>query len=127
MPRDRFHTRNRARIGEILREAFDAESVDYELRLSESVLVRIHFIVRTGRGELPDYDVEQIERRIVQATREWTDELHDALIEDCSAAIACSAATGTRSRPATTPTGSRAAPSPTSGASRRSRPATASG
>jgi glutamate dehydrogenase len=83
VPRDRFHTRNRERIGEILRDAFDAESVDYELRLSESVLVRIHFIVRTGRGELPDYDVEKIERRIVEATREWTDELRDALIEDC--------------------------------------------
>jgi glutamate dehydrogenase len=83
VPRDRFHTRNRERIGEILRDAFDAESVEFELRLSESVLVRIHYIVRTGRGELPDYDVEKIERRIVEATREWTDELHDALIEEC--------------------------------------------
>ena len=66
---------NRERIEEILREAFDAESVDFELRLSESVLVRIHFIVRTGGGALPDYDVEEIEARIVEATREWTDDL----------------------------------------------------
>jgi glutamate dehydrogenase len=83
VPRDRFHTRNRERIGEILRAAFDAESVDYELRLSESVLVRIHFIVRTGRAELPDFDAQKIEARIVEATREWTDELRDALIEEC--------------------------------------------
>jgi glutamate dehydrogenase len=82
VPRDRFNTRNRERIAEILRDAFDAESVDYELRLSESVLVRIHFIVRTGRGELPDYDVEKIEARIVEATHDWTDELRDALIEE---------------------------------------------
>jgi glutamate dehydrogenase len=83
VPRDRFHTQNRERIQEILREAFDAESVDFELRLSESVLVRIHFIVRTGRTELGDYDLDKIEARIVEATRDWTDELHDALIDEC--------------------------------------------
>src|ERR671915_308876 len=70
VPRDRFHTRNRERIGEILRETFDAESVDHELRLSESVLARIHYIVRTGRTELDDYDIDKIEARIVEATRE---------------------------------------------------------
>ncbi len=70
LPRDRFHTQNRERIGEILREEFEAESVDFELRLSESVLVRIHFIARVPPGELPAYDAEAIEARIVEATRD---------------------------------------------------------
>ena len=82
VPRDRFNTQNRERIQEILRDAFGADRVDWELRLSESVLVRIHCIVRTGAGELPDYDVEEIEARIVEATREWTDDLREALIDD---------------------------------------------
>ena len=82
VPRDRFNTQNRERISEILRDAFGAERVDWELRLSESVLVRIHFLVRTGAGELPDYDVEEIEARIVEATREWTDDLRTALLDE---------------------------------------------
>src|ERR671915_373535 len=83
VPRDRFNTQIRERIGEILKEAFDGESVDFELRLSESVLARIHYIVRTGRGELGDYDIDKIESRIVEATRDWTDELRAALIDEC--------------------------------------------
>jgi glutamate dehydrogenase len=83
IPRDRFHTQNRERIGEILREEFQAGSIDWDLRLSESVLVRIHYIARVPPGELPDYDAARIEARIVEATREWDDELEDALVEDC--------------------------------------------
>ena len=82
LPRDRFHTQNRERVGEILREEFGAESVDWELRLSESVLVRIHYIVARPPGELPAYDAEEIEARIVEATRAWSDELEDALVEE---------------------------------------------
>jgi glutamate dehydrogenase len=82
LPRDRFNTQNRERAQEILAAAFNAESVDFELRLSESVLVRIHFIVRVRLGESPDYDVAELERRIVEATRSWTDELYDALVDE---------------------------------------------
>src|SRR5215218_7881777 len=82
LPRDRFHTRNRERIQEILADAFDAESVDFELRLSESVLVRIHFTVRVRPGRLPDYDAAEIEARIVEATGSWTDELREALLDE---------------------------------------------
>jgi glutamate dehydrogenase len=82
LPRDRFHTRNRARIQEILAEAFDAESVDFELRLSESVLVRIHFTARVRPGRLPAYDAAEIEARIAEATGSWTDELQEALVEE---------------------------------------------
>jgi len=82
LPRDRFNTQNRERIGEILAQAFHAESVDWELRLSESVLVRIHYTVRVRPGELPDYDPAEIESRIVAATGAWTDDLHAALLEE---------------------------------------------
>jgi len=82
LPRDRFHTRNRERVQEILAEAFDAESVDFELRLSESVLVRIHYTVRLRPGELPVYDPAEIEARIVEATGSWTDELREALLAE---------------------------------------------
>jgi glutamate dehydrogenase len=82
LPRDRFQTRNRERVQRILAEAFDAERVDFELRLSESVLVRIHFTVRLRPGHVPDYNPAEIEARIVEATGSWTDELREALLTE---------------------------------------------
>jgi glutamate dehydrogenase len=81
LPRDRFNTQNRERVGEMLREAFGGESVDFTLRLTEW-LVRIHFMVRTGPGALPEVDVEALERRIVETTRSWTDALLEALVDE---------------------------------------------
>ena len=81
LPRDRFNTANRIKVGEILREALGAETVDWGLRLTEWVLVRIHYTLRVP-GELPAFDVEELEARIVEATRSWEDELRDALLEE---------------------------------------------
>ncbi|HEX8205030.1 MAG TPA: NAD-glutamate dehydrogenase [Solirubrobacteraceae bacterium] len=81
LPRERFNTQNRERAGEILREAFGGETVDWSLRLTD-VLVRIHFIVRTGSGGLPDVDVAALEQRIVDATSSWNDALHEALVDE---------------------------------------------
>jgi glutamate dehydrogenase len=55
--------------------------VEFNVRLSESVLARLHFIIYTEPGEVPDYDVDQIEARLVETIRSWTDNLYDALIE----------------------------------------------
>ena len=82
LPRDRFNTRNRERVQEILGEAFDAERIDFELRLSESVLVRLHFTVRLRPGHVPDHDPAEIEARIAEATGSWTDELREALLAE---------------------------------------------
>ena len=81
LPRERFNTQNRERVGEILREAFGGESVDFSLRLTEFT-VRIHFMVRTGPGPLPDVDVQALEDRIVEVTRSWTDALQEALVDE---------------------------------------------
>ena len=81
LPRERFDTRNRRRIEEILRQALGGVSVDYTTQLSESVLARVHFVVYTEPGAVPEYDVAEIETRLAGATRAWTDDLRDALSE----------------------------------------------
>ncbi len=88
LPRDRFNTQNRERIGRILADAFHGSHVDWTLHLSESVLVRIHYVVHCTEGILDDYDVQEIERRLVRAVRAWTDDLRVALIEELGAAKA---------------------------------------
>src|SRR5215212_6724294 len=81
VPRDRYNTLIRERMQNILLRAFEGVNVEYNVRLSESVLARIHFIIYTKPEETPEYDEEEIERRLVETTRSWTDNLYDALIE----------------------------------------------
>jgi glutamate dehydrogenase len=82
VPRDRFNTENRQRIEAILRDAFDATSIDYTTRVSESVLVRLHYLVYTDPSRVRDFDAGEIEGRIVAATRSWADDLREALLEE---------------------------------------------
>ncbi|XVQ12307.1 NAD-glutamate dehydrogenase [Spirillospora sp. CA-255316] len=84
LPRDRYTTKVRLKIQEILKEAFDGVSVDYSANVSESLLARLHVVVRGERGRpLPDVDVEDLEARLAAATRSWGDDLADAIVEQC--------------------------------------------
>ncbi|HWD76355.1 MAG TPA: NAD-glutamate dehydrogenase [Solirubrobacteraceae bacterium] len=80
LPRDRFHTENRLLAGRILAEAFGGDQIDWRLQLSESVIVRIDYVIHTPEGVRRDVDVGDVEARIARQTRDWTDELRAALI-----------------------------------------------
>ena len=82
VPRDRFNTENRRRIEAILRNATGAASIDYTTRVSESVLVRLHFVAYVEPGLMPDFDAREVEMMLVAATRSWADDLQEALVED---------------------------------------------
>ena len=79
LPRDRFNTQNRERAGRILAEAFGGGQIDWRLQLSESVVVRVNYVVHCPDGVPAGYDVAAIEAQIVTATRDWTDGLRAAL------------------------------------------------
>ena len=82
VPRDRFNTENRRRIEAILRTATGASSIDYTTRVSESVLVRLHFVAYVEAGAAPDFDAGEVEMMLVAATRSWADDLEEALVEE---------------------------------------------
>ncbi len=82
IPRDRFNTENRERVGRILMEALGGAALDWTLQLSESRLARVHYIIRLGEDPVTGYDVATIETRLIQVTRAWSDELREALIEE---------------------------------------------
>jgi glutamate dehydrogenase len=82
VPRDRFNTENRRRIEAILRNATSAASIDYTTRVSESVLVRLHFVAYVARGEMPEFDAREVETLLVAATRSWSDDLREALLDE---------------------------------------------
>src|SRR5919107_1350564 len=87
VPRDRYNTDIRQHMQDILQEAFNGESAEFNVRLSESVLARLHFIIYTDPEDVPDYNVDEIEARLVEATRSWRDNLYEALIEQCGEEI----------------------------------------
>ena len=82
VPRDRFNTENRRRIEGILRRATGAISIDYSTHVSESVLVRLHYLAYVEPGTLPDLDERQTETLLVAATRSWGDDLEEALLDE---------------------------------------------
>ena len=80
LPRDRFTTANRLKIQEILLRELNGIGVDYTTRVSESLLARIHFIVRTDPANPPrEYDTEAIQQQLIEATRHWDDDFALAL------------------------------------------------
>lgn len=83
LPRDRYTTGVRLRIIDILKEELDGISVDFTAWNTESILSRLHFVVRVPQGtELPqlsDSDKERIEARLVEAARSWADGWNEAL------------------------------------------------
>jgi glutamate dehydrogenase len=82
VPRDRFNTENREKIAAILSEAFAATLRDWSLLLSESVLVRLHYVLGIEPGHTLALEAAGVEARLVEATRTWTDDLHDAVIDE---------------------------------------------
>ncbi|MCX5524448.1 NAD-glutamate dehydrogenase [Streptomyces bobili] len=83
LPRDRYTTGVRLRIIDILKEELGGTSVDFTAWNTESILSRLHFVVRVPQGtelpELSDSDKERIEARLVEAARSWADAFQDAL------------------------------------------------
>ncbi|WP_299034486.1 NAD-glutamate dehydrogenase [uncultured Pseudokineococcus sp.] len=81
MPRDRYTTAVRLRISELLRRAFRADSVEYNVWVASSVLSRIHFVVRApeGRGDLAVVDEGQLVDELARVVRTWEDDLGVAL------------------------------------------------
>ncbi|MEU9776896.1 NAD-glutamate dehydrogenase [Streptomyces sp. NPDC047968] len=83
LPRDRYTTGVRLRLIDILKEELGGISVDFTAWNTESILSRIHFVVRVPAGtELPDLtdaDTERVEARLVEAARSWADGFGEAL------------------------------------------------
>ncbi|MFB9239251.1 NAD-glutamate dehydrogenase [Plantactinospora siamensis] len=75
LPRDRFTTQNRLRMQEILLRRLNGVGVDYTTRVTESMLARVHFIVRTDPASPPgDVDADLLAEELADATRLWDDD-----------------------------------------------------
>ncbi|HSN68518.1 MAG TPA: NAD-glutamate dehydrogenase [Thermoanaerobaculia bacterium] len=80
LPRDRYTSDVRDRIKAILERAFNGTVTAFFQYVSDAPLARGHFIVKTTPGEIPHFEVADVEQEIADAARTWGDELRLALI-----------------------------------------------
>ena len=80
VPRERYESVMRVRIGDYLARVFEGRVTAFYPFFPEGPLVRVHFIIgRGGSGAMPDVSREMLERDVAQIVRSWTDGLFDAL------------------------------------------------
>ncbi len=81
VPRDRYNPQVRKRIEALAMEAFGGQAIESQVQLSESVLARLHILVRTPPDDSPHVGAAELERRIMETVRTWADHLRDRLLE----------------------------------------------
>ncbi len=81
VPRERFNTKIRQRVENLLREAFHGQRLDSAVQMGESALARLHITARPRSGEHLSYDVSELEQRLISLLRNWQDDFRNCLIE----------------------------------------------
>lgn len=81
IPKERVNTELRMAMKRILEVSFNAVDISYTTLFTESVLARIHFIIKIDPDNCPDYDFKEIEMKLIEAGRSWIDDLQYNLYE----------------------------------------------
>ena len=81
VPRDRYDTGLRLAAQDILEKAFGGVMTAYYTQVVDSPLARLHFIIRTTPYNIPPYDLREVESRLADAARQWSDHLETALFQ----------------------------------------------
>ena len=79
VPRERYSTDIRVRIGEYLERAFAGRVVNWQPAFPEGSLARVHFIVGRYEGATPEIGQEALEQAVAAIVRTWADGLAAAL------------------------------------------------
>jgi len=81
LPRETLTTSLRESVELRLRDALDAEPGEFSTQfLSESVLVRLHYVFRISNRKYETIDSVLLEQQIVDLTRDWSSALRDSVL-----------------------------------------------
>jgi glutamate dehydrogenase len=81
VPRESFNTDLIQQFESILKDLLNADEVTYSTLFSESILARIHFMVRVEGGVDTNINVKEIEKKLIEVGTSWRYELHNALVD----------------------------------------------
>ena len=79
IPRERYDSRIRSRIGEYLAAIFKGRVRAFYPFFPEGPMVRVHFIIGRYEGETPIVDRAVLDRAVEAIVRNWTDGFEEAL------------------------------------------------
>lgn len=89
VPRDRWSTRVRLRVEQELSSTFDAVSMDFDLRMGDSALVRAYYRIRLHDGAAAgDVDQAGLQTRLARAVRSWSEGMEEAFTSSFGAEAA---------------------------------------
>ena len=74
VPRDRFNTELRIKIGNELMAALDGQSIEFTPMLTDSPQARIHYLVRARTTAPSNVNLPALEARIARLTQRWQDD-----------------------------------------------------
>ncbi|PHQ72033.1 MAG: NAD-glutamate dehydrogenase [Sneathiella sp.] len=81
VPREKFNTDIRKKFGNILAEVHNGSVSSQYALVGDDALARIHYIIALKSKHKPEIDEADLDRLLVGAAREWSDDLHDALLD----------------------------------------------
>lgn len=82
LPRDKYDTTMRERLGKLLLDAYGGDRLDFRALLSDSVLARLHYVIRMPSGvALPRLDERELTREVIAAARTWMDRLREVAVQ----------------------------------------------
>ncbi|MEQ8954181.1 MAG: NAD-glutamate dehydrogenase, partial [Gammaproteobacteria bacterium] len=84
LPRDNYNTRVRVQIQEFLKERLQARSVEFNIHLSESLLARIHFVLRVKDIYQVKFEQSELEREMSRLIKPWDDSFLESLLTNYS-------------------------------------------
>ncbi|MBX3708901.1 MAG: NAD-glutamate dehydrogenase [Gammaproteobacteria bacterium] len=80
VPREIFNTDLANKMQDILMQTFKGIESTSTTYFSDSVLARIHFLIRVNPKIPVDYDISKTEKKLIAISRSWSDELKDSLV-----------------------------------------------
>lgn len=82
VPKDRFNSDLRKEMENVLSQCFNAREITFSTYFSESVLARIHFLVRIDPQAATNYDFKAVEEKIIEVGRSWGDDLQALMFDE---------------------------------------------
>ncbi|RLT93507.1 NAD-glutamate dehydrogenase [Ketobacter sp.] len=80
-PRDGYSTALRKSFQSVLYEYVDVEDMEFNTYFTESTLARLYIVLKVKAGSKMDFDVKEVETRLIELARSWSDRLYETLIE----------------------------------------------
>ncbi|MDT7725544.1 MAG: glutamate dehydrogenase [Actinomycetota bacterium] len=82
LPRDRYTTRSRLAMQEVLLDELEGTHLEYSARIGETVLAQVYFVVHTDPARRIEPDTLHIQERLNTAVRSWDDFMAEAILAE---------------------------------------------